>query len=57
MRNFQDNFERRGRSFISAFSVCMTVILMQTVLPKTSDVEVHSRRRPEIFMSTEMGPL
>ena len=57
MRNFQDNFERRGRSFISAFSVCMTVTLTQTVLPKTSDVEVHSRRRPEIFMSTEMGPL
>ena len=57
MRNFQDNFKTRGRSFISAFSVCMTVNLMQTVLPKTSDVEVHSRRRPGIFMSTEMGPL
>ena len=27
MRNFQDTFERRKQSFISAFSVCMTVPL------------------------------
>ena len=25
MRNFQDTFETRKRSFISAFSICMTV--------------------------------
>ena len=25
MRNFQDTFERRKLSFISAFSICMTV--------------------------------
>ena len=27
MRNFQDTFELRKRSFISAFSICMTVPL------------------------------
>ena len=27
MRNFQDTFEIRKRSFISAFSICMTVPL------------------------------
>ena len=29
MRNFQDTFETRNRSFISAFSICMTVPLNQ----------------------------
>ena len=28
MRNFQDTFETRKRSFISAFSICMTAPLM-----------------------------
>ena len=28
MRNFQDTFEIRKQSFISAFSVCMTVPLI-----------------------------
>ena len=27
MRNFQDTFETRKRSFISAFAICMTVPL------------------------------
>ena len=27
MRNFQDTFKTRKRSFISAFSICMTVPL------------------------------
>ena len=27
MRNFQDTFETRKRSFVSAFSICMTVNL------------------------------
>ena len=27
MRNFKDTFEKRKRSFIKAFSVCMTVPL------------------------------
>ena len=30
MRNFQDTFETRKRSFVSAFSICMTVPLIQT---------------------------
>ena len=29
MRNFQDTFETRKRSFISAFLICMTVPLTQ----------------------------
>ena len=29
MQNFQDGFEIRKRSFISAFSICMTVPLIQ----------------------------
>ena len=28
MRNFQDPFETRKRSFITAFSISMTVLLM-----------------------------
>ena len=28
MLNFQDTFETRGRSFISDFSICMTVTLI-----------------------------
>ena len=40
MRNFQDTFETRMRSFISAFSVCMTVPLTSE---KTKDT--HEDRR------------
>ena len=29
MRNFQDKLETRKRSFISTFSICMTVPLME----------------------------
>ena len=29
MRNFQDTFETRKRLFISAFSICMTVPLIE----------------------------
>ena len=29
MRNFHDTFETRKRSFISAFSICMTVPLIK----------------------------
>ena len=29
MWNFQDTFETRKQSFISAFSICMTVLLTQ----------------------------
>ena len=30
MRNFQDTFEIRERSFISDFSICMTVLLVKS---------------------------
>ena len=29
MRNFQDSFETRKQPFISAFSICMTVLLKE----------------------------
>ena len=32
MRNFQDTFETRKRSFISTFSICMTVPLMENFI-------------------------
>ena len=35
MRNFQDNFETRKRSFISAFSFCMTVPLRASFTDKS----------------------
>ena len=35
MRNFQDTFETRKRSFISAFSVCMTDLYGDKVIVKS----------------------
>ena len=32
MRNFHDTFETHKRSFVSAFSICMTVHLMNIFL-------------------------
>ena len=32
MRNFQDTFETRKRSFISVFTICMTVALISLVI-------------------------
>ena len=40
MRNFQDNFETRKRSFISAFSICMTVPLRKSI---TDDLICHEK--------------
>ena len=41
MRNFQDTFERCERSFISAFSVCMTVPLsVQTLFLSDTDLVI-----------------
>ena len=31
MRNFNDTFETRKRSYISAFSICMTVLLITNI--------------------------
>ena len=39
MRNFQDTFETRNRSFIRAFSICMTVPLRYICLEKLLEVE------------------
>ena len=36
MRNFQDTFEMCKRSFVSAFSICMTLPLIKGVCVKTS---------------------
>ena len=32
MRNFQDTFETRKRSFISVFTICMTVALISLII-------------------------
>ena len=37
MRKFQDTFEIRRRSFISAFSICMTVPLIKNTLVSFDD--------------------
>ena len=37
MSNFQDTFETRKRSFISTFSICMTVPLNCYVEPRILD--------------------
>ena len=34
MQNFQDTFETRKRSFINAFSICMTVSLRRFIFPR-----------------------
>ena len=36
MRNFQNTFETRNRSFISAFLICMTIPLIPEVHSQTS---------------------
>ena len=41
MRNFQDTFETRKRSLISAFSVSMTVPLIVTCQNKTDNFSVE----------------
>ena len=38
MRNFEDNFETRKRSFISAFSICMTVPLNKILFLNLRDL-------------------
>ena len=40
MRNFQDTFETRKRSFISAFSICMTVPLIKNFFIKKKKQQV-----------------
>ena len=33
MRNFQDTYETRKRSFVNAFTICITVPLMKNFFP------------------------
>ena len=42
MQNFQDTFETRKRSFISAFSVCMTVPLNMKFIECTRNEHVQA---------------
>ena len=42
MRNFQDTFETRKRSFISTFSICMTVPLKKVSAKLLSDLVIFS---------------
>ena len=43
MQNFQDTFETRKRSFISAFSICMTTFKRYFVLNPNVGVSVCER--------------
>ena len=47
MRNFQDNFETRKRSFISAFLICMTVPLNKHLNYHNSQTTVQPRICPQ----------
>ena len=40
MRNFQDGFETRKRSFINGFSICMAVPLINDRLTN-ENVQIH----------------
>ena len=44
MRNFQDTFETLKRSFISTFSICMTVPL-KVLLPVFTIPEMESEKK------------
>ena len=44
MGNFQDTFETRRRSFISAFSICMSVPLINGISHKTLSLYQHYTR-------------
>ena len=46
MRNFQDTFETRKRSFIGAFPVCMTVPLMQLI----DQISFNINTRNKLFL-------
>ena len=48
MRNFQDTFETRKRSFIGAFSICMTVPL--TLKPIFSKTETFFKKLEDRFL-------
>ena len=45
MRNFQDTFETRERSFISAFSICMTVAIPAELIFRDLSVGRDGRTR------------
>ena len=45
MRNFQDTFETRKRSFISTFSICMTVPLKEELARYFINALVFSDRK------------
>ena len=46
MRNFQDTFETGKRSFISAFSICMTVPLKNVI--KSFEMTLNSKQNRKI---------
>ena len=47
MRNFQDTFETHKRSFISVFSICMTVPLTANMMSEVcKDTEIEPKLMP-----------
>ena len=55
MRNFQDIFETRKRSFITAFSICMTVPLNPTFQWKKVQQKCSGATFYPIFQWKEVG--
>ena len=45
MQNFQDTFETRKQSFISAFSICITVTLINTVILSETFLKVIANHK------------
>ena len=45
MRNFQDTFESLKRSFISAFSICMTVPLNKGKQTTNDEQQIYYKTR------------
>ena len=43
MQNFQDTFETCKRSFISAFLICMTVLLDEIYLYLNDEIQIFLR--------------
>ena len=56
MRNFQDTFETRKRSFISVFSICMTVPLRK-VTQIIKNLLMRKKSKNDTRLSTEYWKL
>ena len=56
MQNFQDTFETRNQSFISAFSICMTVPLSD-ILRYVFDLSLQTGILPDLMKIAKATPI